>query len=191
YSLFNNVIEDVRAIPNINLSLYLSWVEKVSRGLSSLNLVKTNNVASVLGAHYTGVEKKSLEFCEHELKRVKSKPVFSEKNQKELFKQASILQKNVIDSNDLDPQIKTFIFNKLEDILNAITYYDFTGDEGIINATERAVGACVIHPEFKNSENRNTNCGELIKLLAKTMTIIVTADGFYKISAKVVANLLN
>lgn len=191
YNLLHNTIADVKAVPNIDHELYLDWVPHVTNGLFSLSLVNNNPVNSIFSQYYTAVQKKSLQFCAHELNKIRSKPVFSEKERSTIYEQASILQENVMVSKDLDPQMKTFISDKLEAILNAIAYYNFSGDKRIIEVTESAVGACVMQPAFKNSENRNTSCAELIQLLAKIMTTVVTADGFYKISANIITTLLN
>lgn len=103
-----------------------------------------------------------------------------------MYEEASTLQQNILESKDLDVKIKSFILDKLQDILNAIAYYDFTGDEGIIKAAERATGACMMRVAFKHSKDRDKNCTDFIKLLYKAMEIVVLAKAFGEISLETI-----
>jgi hypothetical protein len=91
---------------------------------------------------------------------------------KELQAEVNSLLEKVIESNELGKEIRTFLYEKLQEIDKAIGDYRFYGAVGIRRAFESSLGAALINQEQIQEQKENKLVKEFFKVLIKIDSIL-------------------
>lgn len=91
---------------------------------------------------------------------------------KELQDEVNSLVEKVMESDSLGKEIRSFLYEKLQDIDKAIRDYRFYGSAGIRRAFESSLGAALINQEQIQEQKENKLVKEFFKVLVKIDSVL-------------------
>lgn len=93
--------------------------------------------------------------------------VIEEVSLKELQAEVESLLEKVIEFDNLEKEIKSLLFEKLHEILNAIRNYRFYGSTGLRHALETSIGAGFINRDQIKEQKENLIVNHFLNVLVK------------------------
>lgn len=112
----------------------------------------------------------SLKFCAEDLSGTESH--IDRDALKELQDEVKSLLEKVIESNELGKELRTFLYEKLQDIDKAIRDYRFYGAAGIRRAFESSLGAALINQKQIQEQQENNLVDRFFKVLGKIDSLL-------------------
>lgn len=112
----------------------------------------------------------SLKFCAEDLSGTETH--IDKDTLKELQDEVKSLLEKVIESNNLGKELRTFLYEKLQDIDKAIRDHRFYGSAGIRRAFESSIGAALINQEQIQEQQDNKIVKEFFKVLSKIDSLL-------------------
>jgi hypothetical protein len=152
FRLVNDTELSINKLQDVNRELYLSPIIEIKDAFGSLYLNLSEDWALIaMGIDRGTLEK--LKFCADALSRQQGEIPLNVEEMNELHKEVRVLLERVIDA-ELNEDIRSFIFDKLQDIEQAIINYKFKGSEGLQRVIEATLGATLMNEDIrKEGEN--------------------------------------
>jgi hypothetical protein len=144
----------IRQEEDIDHSVYLRWLPKVSNAFKLLNLEAPwhNFIEPIDQMTLYG-----LEICSEQLSRKQPELEIKTGDIEKIKNEVEKLLQEII-SSDIEKNLKDFLLNHIGKIKNAIEEYEFEGVVPLQKAFESTIGAISLHPEIhekiKSSKHR-------------------------------------
>jgi hypothetical protein len=148
--LINDTELAINKISNVNIELYQSPINEIKEAFREFNF----------GGEWSKIADKidrgtlqTLKFCADALSRQRGEVILNAEEINELHNEVRALLERVLDA-ELNDDIRSFIFDKLQDIEQAIINYKFKGSEGLQRIIEATLGATLMKEDIrKEGEN--------------------------------------
>ena len=140
----------INKLYNVDIELYQSPIKEIKEAFQNFNVVgEWSEIANKIDRGTT----EKLKFCADALSRQQGEIPLNVEEMNELHKEVRVLLERVIDA-ELNEDIRSFIFDKLQDIEQAIINYKFKGSEGLQRVIEATFGATLMNENLrKEGEN--------------------------------------
>jgi len=150
FTLIKDTELAINKLYNVNIELYQSPIKEIKEAFRDFNL----------GGEWSKIADKidrgtleKLKFCADALSRQQGEIPLNVEEMNELHNEVRALLERVLDA-ELNDDIRSFIFDKLQDIEQAIINYKFKGSEGLQRIVEATFGATLMNEDIrKEGEN--------------------------------------
>jgi hypothetical protein len=144
-TLINDTELAINKLSNVNIELYQSPINEIKEAFRDFNF----------GGEWSKIADKidrgtlqTLKFCADALSRQRGEIILNVEEINELHNEVRTLLERVLDA-ELNDDIRSFIFDKLQDIEQAIINYKFKGSEGLQKVIENTFGATLMNDDIK------------------------------------------
>jgi hypothetical protein len=150
FTLITDTELAINKLYNVDIELYQSTIQEIKKAFQDFNVVgEWSEIANKIDRGTT----EKLKFCADALSRQQGEIPLNVEEMNELHKEVRVLLERVIDA-ELNEDIRSFIFDKLQDIEQAILNYKFKGSEGLQRVIENTLGATLMNEDIrKEGEN--------------------------------------
>jgi len=150
FTLITDTELAINKLYNVDIELYQSTIQEIKEAFQDFNVVgEWSEIANKIDR---GTLEK-LKFCADALSRQQGEIPLNVEEMNELHNEVRVLLERVIDA-ELNEDIRSFIFDKLQDIEQAIINYKFKGSEGLQRVIEATLGATLMNEDIrKEGEN--------------------------------------
>lgn len=140
----------IKKLQDVDIELYLSPVNEIKEAFRDFNL--TGEWSTISHKIDRGTLEK-LRFCADALARQQAEIPLNLEELNELHSEVRLLLERVLDTQ-LNDDIKSFVFEKLQDVEQAIINYKFKGSDGLMRVVEATFGAALLNEDLrKEGEN--------------------------------------
>ena len=151
FTLIKDTELAINKLYNVDIELYQSTIQEIKEAFQNFNVVgEWSEIANKIDRGTT----EKLKFCADALSRQQGEIPLNVEEMNELHKEVRVLLERVIDA-ELNEDIRSFIFDKLQDIEQAIINYKFKGSEGLQRVIEATLGAATLMNEDIRKEGEN------------------------------------
>lgn len=183
-ALANTLIDQtearIRSLPDINLTLFLTWQGPVRTAFGQLNLVK--GTLAQMKTSFTAEVLHSLEHCHDRLRREAPDSALNQRELESILTEVQTLMTNVLES-ELPPEIRSFLLEKLDSLERAMSMYSVTGIKPVEDAVDSIFGGTIRKggEEFYK-DVKGTECGgRFWKLSSRAATLVTFAESGFKL----------
>ncbi len=150
FTLIKDTELAINKLYNVDIELYQSTIQEIKKAFQDFNVVgEWSEIANKIDRGTT----EKLKFCADALSRQQGEIPLNVEEMNELHNEVRVLLERVIDA-ELNEDIRSFIFDKLQDIEQAIINYKFKGSEGLQRVIEATLGATLMNEDIrKEGEN--------------------------------------
>ncbi len=150
FTLITDTELAINKLYNVDIELYQSTIQEIKEAFQNFNVVgEWSEIANKIDRGT--IEK--LKFCADALSRQQGEIPLNVEEMNELHNEVRVLLERVIGA-ELNEDIRSFIFDKLQDIEQAIINYKFKGSEGLQRVIEATLGATLMNEDIrKEGEN--------------------------------------
>jgi hypothetical protein len=150
FTLVKDTELTINKLYNVNIELYQSPIKEIKEAFRDFNL---GGEWSKIADKIDRATLQTLKFCADALSRQQGEIPLNVEEINELHNEVRALLERLIDA-ELKDDIKSFIFDKLQDIEQAIINYKFKGSEGLQRVIEATLGATLMNDDIrKEGEN--------------------------------------
>jgi hypothetical protein len=94
----------------------------------------------------------------------------------------SELVEEVIRAKDLDQELQSFLFDHLSEMLRAMQDFRFRGVKPLEQATQRAVGNCVVRHDIAENATKHSLGKRFFELLSRLLVVLSVAHTGYQLA---------
>ena len=183
--LLEIISDEIKLQQDINHDIYLKWVPKVQAGFSVINL---NGGFSAFTNPIDEAALDGLDFCSDLLSRRIPEKVLDKDKLQNIYKDTEELVKEIIASGT-EKDLKTFMVNKLNEIIKAIQEYQINGSSPIEKAIESTFGALATKEGLYEGTKKTSKGDKFWNIMARVALVSGIALTSVQIGESVV-NLL-
>lgn len=171
YNLVKDTKLAIERLKDINHELYLRPIQNIEKALGTKDLgnVEWKTIRGIIQSDTMAL----LEVCADALSRKDAETVIDQEHLSELQNEVRLLLEKTMEA-DLTDEIKSFIFEKLQSIEQAIINYRFYGSAALQKAIEASIGAAIRHGEQIKEKQENP-------VVARFFDIILKADSLLRV----------
>ena len=187
YQMVKNVKEEINNIEGINKSIYLRPIEMIDNGLANLNF--ESQVVYLKNALDKDTILTTLAFCEDMLSREKGRVDIETEEIQKIINDTEKLTEEVMSSEELDPILKNILYKNLNNIRDALYYYNINGLEGLEEALKNTAGSFVMNYGIIENNRENEKVKKLFSIINSISSMMSIASAMYTF-APVISKLL-
>lgn len=143
--LLKTAREKISRLPNVDPELHIKPFENLEKAFSSFGF---EHQLHQFRRYLDSGTMTSLKFCAHSLAQIYDEPEVDEEHLDKLRSKVEKLINEILDSNDIEYELRVFLVERLEEIKRALLYYRINGTKGLRKALESTIGAMYL---FNNS----------------------------------------
>jgi len=183
----HQIVQLLDSIGENDDSMNKHWITKVSAGFMQQNL---NSAWSTFNTHIDAHSISYLKMCS-KLLRAHSK--IKGLTEDELDKIREQLQELIqsVESSDIDPSVKEYLFRSLKRIIISIDEYFITGVTPLIDSIETTFGHAVANSDFRDAMKKSDIGEDFWDALFKVSSVVSLSVGFPELAAGASALLLS
>ena len=91
----------------------------------------------------------------------------------------------IMDSDEINIQLKIFVTRKIREIITSIEEYQLTGVSPILDAIDSSIGHCITNPEYKEFVNNSSLGKRLAENLGAAANAITVITGLPQLTTQV------